>query len=147
MARMQCSTWLRIAAILTAVFAVGHTAGMPWTPLTFPNEQAVVDAMKDVHFGMLGVSRSYWNFYQGFGLAISVLLFVQVALLWQSAALARAGGARLGPMIVTQLAGFLAFGAVAAKYIFAVPLILAAAIACCLVGALLGPRPESRRDC
>jgi len=102
--------------------------------------------MKDVHFAAFGVSRSYWNFYQGFGLAISALLFVQVALLWQSAALARAGGANLGPMIVTQLIGFVAFGAVAAKFIFAPPLILAAAIAACLVGALLGSPPAGRQE-
>jgi len=92
MPRMQRSTWFRIAAILAAVCAVAHSAGMPWTPLTSPNEQAVVDAMKDVRFAVFGVSRSYWDFHQGFGLAVSALLFVQVALLWQSAALARAGG-------------------------------------------------------
>jgi len=145
MPRLQRPTWLRIAAILAAVCAAAHTAGMPWTPFSSPNEQAVVDAMKDVRFAVFGVSRSYWDFYQGFGLAVAALLFVQVALLWQSAALARAGGANLGPLIVTQLAGFLAFGAVAAKYIFAAPLILAAAIACCLVGALIGPLPDSRQ--
>jgi hypothetical protein len=143
---MQRSTWLRIAAVLTAAYAIAHTAGMPWTPLTGPDEQAVVDAMKDVHFAAFGVSRSYWDFYQGFGVAISVLLVVQAMLLWQSAALARAGGANIRPMIVTQLAGFMVNAAVAAKYIFAAPLILAALIACCLAGAPIGPRPDSRRN-
>jgi hypothetical protein len=146
MLTLQRSTWLRMAAILTAVYAVAHSAAMPWTPFTAPNEQAVVDAMKHVRFAAFGVSRSYWDFYQGFGVAISALLFVQAALLWQSAAFARAGGANLRPMIVTQLAGFVVNAAVAAKYNFAPALILAAAIACCVAGALIGPRPDTRTD-
>jgi len=47
------------------------------------------------------------------------------------AAIARTGAADIRPMIVTQLAGFLVNAAVAAKYIFAPPLILEAAIAFC----------------
>jgi hypothetical protein len=86
-------------------------------------------------------SGSYWDFYQGFGLAISALLFVQAALLWHSASLARSGNDKLRPIIVTQLAGFVVIAAVAARYIFAPPLVLAVAIAICLVGALIGGRP------
>ena len=57
------------------------------------------------------------------------------------AAIARTGAADIRPMIVTQLAGFLVNAAVAAKYIFAPPLILAAAIAFCLACALIWRRP------
>jgi hypothetical protein len=114
---------------------------MPWTPATGPNEHAVIDAMQAVRFTVFGASRSYWDFYQGFGVAISALLFVQAALLWHTASLARSGSANLRPMIVAQLAGFVVIAAVAAKYIFAPPLILALAIAICLAGALIWGRP------
>ena len=140
---MQRSTWLRTAAIVTAAYAGAHTAGMPWTPVTGSAQQAAIDAMQGVRFSIFGVSRSYWDFYQGFGVAISALLFVQAVLLWQCGAIAKAGTADIRPLIVTQLAGFLAIAVVAAKYIFAPPLILAVAIALCLVGALIGSRTDA----
>jgi hypothetical protein len=141
---MHRGTWLRIAAILTAVYAAAHTAGMPWTPVTGSHEQAVIDAMQGVRFSVFGASRSYWDFYQGFGVAISALLFVQAVLLWQCAAIVRSGTADVRPMIATQLAGFAAIAAVAVKYIFAPPLILAAIIAFCLGCALIWPLPARK---
>jgi hypothetical protein len=139
---MQRSSWLRIGAILTALYAAAHTCGMPWTPLTDTREQTVLAAMQGVRFSVFGVSRSYWDLYQGFGIAISALLFVQAALLWQCAAIARRGATDIRALIVSQFAGFFALAVVAAKYIFAPPLILAAAIALCLVGALIGSQTK-----
>ena len=123
-------TWLRIAAILTAVYAAAHTAGMPWTPFTGTHEQPVIDAMQSVRFAAFGASRSYWDFYQGFGVAISALLFVQAVLLWQCAAIAKAGAADIGPLIAAQFVGFL------------LNAILATAIAVCLACALIWPRAD-----
>jgi hypothetical protein len=141
---MQRSTWLRTAAIVTVAYAGAHLAGMPWTPVTGSAEQAVIDAMQGVRFSIFGVSRSYWDFYQGFGVAISAMLLVQAALLWQCGAIAKAGSADIRPLIVTQLAGFLVLAAITARYIFAPPLIMAAVIAACLACALLWPqRPRS----
>ena len=84
--------------------------------------------------------RSYWDFYQGFGLAVSVLLGVEAVLLWQLAALARAGS-RYRAIAATQLTGFVLLGLVAARYIFALSLWLALAIAMCLLLGLV--RPET----
>lgn len=135
---MRASFWLRIAAIIAALYAAGHTAGMPWTPGQGLLAQGVLEAMRDVQFRAAGAVRSYWDFYQGFGLAISVLLAVEALAPWQLAALARQG-ARYRAMTATHLAGFALLGVVAARYIFALPLWLALAIASCLGLALWRP--------
>jgi len=138
--------WLRIAAILSALYAAAHTAGRPWTPLAGPTEQPVIDAMQGIHFVVFGVTRSYWDFYQGFGLSISALLLVQAVLLWQCAAIAAAGGGgALRPLIATLLAGFLVNALLVAKFVFAPPLIFAAAISLCLGAALIWPRFNLRQ--
>lgn len=91
-----------------------------------------------MHFSAAGTSRSYWDFYQGFGLAISALLGVQALLLWQLAALARDTG-RYRAMTLVHLGGFLLLGGIAGRYIFALPLWLALLIGACLAIALLRP--------
>lgn len=135
---MRAPAWLRVAAIIAALYAAGHTAGIPWTPTHEPTAQGVVVAMRGVHFSAAGATRSYWDFYQGFGLAISGLLAMEAVLLWQLAGLAREAGHYQG-MAVTHLVGFVFLGLVASRYISAVPLWLALAIASCLLMALLRP--------
>jgi hypothetical protein len=38
--------------------------------------------MKSHHFDAMGFSRTYWDFYYGFGLVISGYLLVQAVMLW-----------------------------------------------------------------
>jgi hypothetical protein len=136
--RLLAPAWLRSAAVLAALYAAGHTAGMPWTPTREPAAAGVVRAMRAVQFSAAGATRSYWDFYQGFGLSVSVLLAVQAVLLWQLAALARDGGRYRG-VALTQLVGFVVVGAVAGRYVFLLPVWLSLAIAACLVMALMRP--------
>ena len=135
---LRAPVWLRIASVITALYAAGHTAGMPWTPSEDVMAQGAVVAMRGVHFEVAGVTRSYWDFYQGFGLSISVLLVVQAVLMWQLAGVARDTG-RYRTMAAAHLVGFLVLAGVAGRYIFALPLWLAVAIAACLVVAVLRP--------
>ncbi|MEP6884374.1 MAG: hypothetical protein ABJC66_06470 [Gammaproteobacteria bacterium] len=109
---------------------------MPWAPVHGPNEQAVVDAMRNVRFSAMGSVRSYWDFYQGFGIALSGLLAVQAVLLWQLANVARDGG-RYRAMLATHLAGFLFNAVVIGAYIFVLPLAFTLAIALCLLWAFV----------
>jgi hypothetical protein len=138
----RASVWLRIAAVTAGLYAAGHTAGRPWTPTHDAQAQGVVVAMREVHFSAIGLTRSYWDFYQGFGVALSVLLAMEAILLWQLASLARSGAAYRA-MAITHLVGFLVLGGVASHFIFALPLWLSLAIAACLAVALSRPR---RRD-
>ena len=45
--------------------------------------------MRQFQFEAEGVTRTYWEFYIGFGVMISVFLLVQAVMLWQLAAVSR----------------------------------------------------------
>jgi hypothetical protein len=89
---MTASRWLRVAAVIMLLFAAGHTMGgrQAWSPI---GETPVLQSMREFRFDAMGTSRSYLEFYLGFGYVISVLQFMQAVLLWQVAGLARATGA------------------------------------------------------
>jgi hypothetical protein len=135
-ARLNPALWLRAAAVIAALFAAGHTAGRPWTPVRAPAAESVVAAMRGVQFQAAGAMRSYWDFYQGFGLIVSLFLALEAVLLWQLARAARRGqGYRAAA--ITHLVAFMVVGAVGALYVFALPMWFALAIVLCLVLACI----------
>ena len=138
---MRPTSWLRTAAVLTALFAVGHTSGRPWTPALGPAEQPIIDGMHTVRFSLMSTSLSYWDIYQGFGLTLSVLLAMQAMLLWQCATLARNELAKIRPLLLTLLVGAILTALVAIKCLFILPVVSGLAIALCIALALW-PRPE-----
>src|SRR5215467_13941983 len=70
----------RIAAGLMVLFDLGHSAGFPWSD---PKWGVDTSAMRTSRFHVLGFTRTYWDFYVGFGLSISVLLLLAAILAWQ----------------------------------------------------------------
>jgi hypothetical protein len=133
---------LRIASVIALLFAVGHTMGSPWTPTEELGPASVVEAMKSVSFDVMGSNRSYWEFYFGFGVSISVYMFAQAALLWLLAALAKTQSAAVRPFVVVLLASYAANGLVAWRYFFALPLVLSVIIVVCLSLALVASKPR-----
>jgi hypothetical protein len=131
---------LRIAAVITLLYCVGHTMGMPWTPATGPQEAAVLEAMKTTQFDTMGSTRSYWDFYFGFGAAISGYLALQAVVLWQLASLARSAASQVRPLIAAFFASFIVNAILVWKFFFAVPPVLAIAIAICLAVAFMSAR-------
>ena len=132
---MKTSTLLRIAAVLMFLYFAGHTAGAPWTPGEGASDMAVVNAMKGHQFPVVGVERSYWDFYFGFGLIISVMQLFQAVLLWQLGALAKTDATRLRPIIAVFCASLFANAALSWVYFFPIPVVFAALIAICLLAA------------
>ncbi len=133
---MKPTLFLRVASVLTLLYCLGHTSGVPWTPAQGPTEMAVIEAMKSHHFDVIGLQRTYWDFYFGFGLIISVFMLAQAVILWQLAGLAKRG-IQVRSIIVSFLAAFLINAALAWKYFFIIPLVMAIAISTCLALALL----------
>lgn len=125
---------LRIAAVLAALFAAGHTAGAPWTPAKGMLETALVNSMKSLHFDVMGSQRTYFDFYFGFGVAIAVYLFTLAIVLWQVAELSKVDAKPLRPIMATLFVSYVGGGVVTAMYFFAPPLALSAAV--CLFIAL-----------
>ena len=77
---MKASMFYRIAAVLLLLFDAGHTSGFPWSD---PKWGVDLGSMRSTHFYIMGFSRTYWDFYVGFGLFVSVLLLLAVVLAWQ----------------------------------------------------------------
>ena len=126
---MKASLLLRIAALITLLFFAGHTAGIPWTPALGPDEVRVVEAMKGPSFDVVGSTRTYWDFYFGFGVTISYLLLLEAVVLWQMGGLAKTMAARLRPVIAVFFLGFVVNTYLAAKYFFVIPLVMSIVIA------------------
>ena len=95
---MNASLLLRIASILTLLLAAGHTSGglTFWSPA---GETEVLRAMRSFHFDAAGVSRTYLDFYLGFGFLLGVYLLVQALALWQLASMAKAEPIRVRPLV------------------------------------------------
>ena len=50
-----------------------HTIASMDSPSRGPAEEAVFAAMQSFHFQIAGVTRSHWDFYQGYELSITVV--------------------------------------------------------------------------
>jgi hypothetical protein len=94
---------LRIASVVFALYTAGHTYGaMIKDPSTGgPAKQLVLSAMRSYHENLGGASRSYWDFYKGFGWFVSCALLLLAVLCWQLSALARTQPAIARPLILT----------------------------------------------
>jgi hypothetical protein len=131
---------LRAAAIVAFLYALGHTYGMPWVPDKSPETLAIIQSMTAHHFDAMGVQRSLQDFYVGFGISISIMMFALAVLLWLIAARARVDVASMQPFIVVLLLAFVAKAIIAWMYFFAVPFALSAIIALCLLAAWITAR-------
>src|SRR6202050_5811773 len=116
---MRASMFYRIAAVLLLVFVPGHTSCFPWSD---PKWGVDLGSMRSTHFDILGSSRTYWDFYVGFGLFVSMFLLLAVVLAWQ---LGRLPPESLALMRGTAWAFALCFAAITVlswKYLFIIPM-------------------------
>ena len=79
---MKASVFYKISAILLVLFAAGHTMGFRQTDPAW-GVDTLIAMMKSMHFDAQGFSRSYWDFYVGFGLFVSILLVFAGLVAWQ----------------------------------------------------------------
>jgi hypothetical protein len=128
---MKPSLMLRIASIITLLFTAGHTAGgfSLWSP---PGETAVLGEMRSFHFDAAGLSRTYLDFYLGFGFILSIYLLTQAVVLWQLASMAKADPIRTRPLIGTFLLASVASAFLSWRFIFLIPAISNIVVAVCL---------------
>ena len=141
---MKPVIYLRAASLLTLLHAVLHTIGGVFGKPDLPAEQAAVAAMKANQFPLMGVTRSYWDFYIGFGLGITIFLTVIAIVLWQLGSLAKTDSCRLRPIYMAFLLAFLLFAVNSSVYFFPLPAIMEVVIAICLALAIFGSRPRGR---
>ena len=137
---MKVSMLLRIASITSLLFAAGHTLGglQSWSP---PGDTEVFQAMRSFRFDAEGVTRTYWDFYVGFGLIISVFLLAQAVVLWQLATISKKDPIQVRPILAVLLLSVVANAVLSWKFFFATPMILGLAIASSLGLAIAVARP------
>jgi len=119
----------RVAAVLILLFDIGHSAGAPWSD---PGWGVDLGAMRSSHFKVFGFSRTYWDFYVGFGWIVSVFLLLAAILAWQLGSLPAQSLRLVRP---TAWALGLCFAAVTVLnwvHFFTIPIAFSAAITVCL---------------
>jgi hypothetical protein len=87
-----------------------------------------------------GLTRSYWDYYQGYGLMVIVTGAMEVGLLWQLASLAKTDAGRVRPAVGIILAAIVAHAILAARYFFATPIVPDVVVAVCLGWTLFASR-------
>jgi hypothetical protein len=136
---VKAKLWLKIAAVISLLFALGHTLGSfkYWSPM---GDNPVLQTMRQTHFEVMGVSRTYFDFFMAFGYCLSVSGFMQGILLWQLAGLAPTEPARVRPMIAVITAAVVVSGIISWLMIFPVPAYFSLALVIPLVVALVKAR-------
>ena len=74
----------RTAAVLLVLFAAGHQTGFRRVDPAWGVGQ-VVTLMQSTRFTVQGFSRSYWEFFSGFGFFSTVFLLFSALLAWELA--------------------------------------------------------------
>jgi len=131
---MKASLLYRIASILLLLFAAGHTLGFRQIDPMW-GVDAMVHSMQTIQFKVNGFERTYWDFFVGFGLFVSVLMVFASIVAWQFGSLPSGvlGGMRVG---VWGFAGcFAVVACLSWRYFFAVPIAFSILIFLCLVAA------------
>lgn len=131
---MTTTVLLRISAVISLVFVLGHSLGglKRWSPM---GDNDVLKAMETVRFDTMGANRSYLDFFLGFGWSLTVAMLLQSVLLWQLASLARTDARQIRPMIAAFAVATLAGGIIAWLFIFPVPALFSVALLVVLVAA------------
>src|SRR6202140_4652091 len=115
---MKTSALFRIAAFLLLLFDAGHTSGFPWSD---PKWGVDLGSMRSTHFYIMGFSRTYWDFYVGFGLFVSAFLLLAVVLAWQLGGLPPESLARMRGTAWAFALCFAAIPVLSWKYFFIIP--------------------------
>jgi hypothetical protein len=141
MTSMKPSFPLRIVAILMALGDIGHTSGVLRTIPRSLSEGGLLGPLQAFHITMMGTSRTHWDFYVGFGLAVSCQFLLIAGLAWMAGSLADAEPARARPFIYLLLAAQLAGLVIGVVYFFLAPIAVTLLTLICLCWALALTRP------
>ena len=132
----KASVLFRVAAILIGLFAAGHTFGFRQIDPRWQID-TLIASMQQTRFAAQGWPRTYWDFYVGFGLFVSVFLVLAAGTCWLL------GSVPMEVLWHVRGLGWLLTGAFALvtvlswRYFFTVPLIFSAVITVCLLAATL----------
>lgn len=131
---MSASLLYRISSALLVLFALGHTIGFRQVDPRW-NADGVVSVMQSVSFDVQGFHRSYWDFFNGFGLFVSVFLVFAAILAWQFGSMSREGLAAIPVQRWSFAICFVLVAVLSWRYFFMAPGVFSTLVALGLVGA------------
>lgn len=131
---MRVSVLYRIASVLLLLFAIGHTVGFTKTDAKW-GVDTLVGSMHSIDFDVQGFKRSYWDFYVGFGLFVSVFLLFAAVMAWQLGGVPRPNLTSMQGIAWAFAVCFVGVAFLSWRFFFAVPIIFSVAIALCLIAA------------
>ena len=132
---MKSWIWFRALAVILAVFTLGHTVGTRHAITTTPGETAVVGSMQGYQVPVMGFLRTYWDFYRGFSITITILLAALAVIAWQVGTLSRRHPRAAFPLAMTVLIACIANALVSFAYFFTAPMVLSTvAVICAAIG-------------
>jgi hypothetical protein len=132
--------------VIYSLFAAGHTLGaMVNDTHRGPRQAALFAAMRAYRFDVQGATRSYWDFYRGFGFMVSVLLAMTAALCWVLADMGRMHPRAAGRMTVVLVLAMALTAWFSFVDFFAGPAVLSTVGLLTLVAAWIALRHEAAR--
>ena len=131
---MQASTFYRIAAVLLLLFAIGHTVGFLQSDPKW-GVDTLLASMRSIHFDVQGFSRTYWDFFVGFGLFFTVFLLLAAVIAWQLGGLPRESLTHVRGLAWALALCFVAVTVLNWRYFFVVPIVFSIVITVCLLAA------------
>jgi hypothetical protein len=137
---------LRLAAVLTLLHAVLHTIGGVFGKVGPGPAAVAVEAMKANQFLLMGHLRSFWDFYRGLGLGVSISLTAEAILFWQLGSLAKTEAQRLRPIMATFVVAYALFAVNSYTYFFLGPVIAEIFIVACLALAMATAKSRASRS-
>ena len=120
----------RISSYLLLFFCATHTiGGMLSNKSRGAEADAVLSSMKSVQFAVQGASCTYYGFYFGFGIMVSIFLLFSAILAWYLGGLDAKSKAALSPVTWAFFASHAATAFLSWAYFFIAPGVTATLIA------------------
>jgi hypothetical protein len=131
---MKPAIFYRIASALLLLFAALHTFGFRQVDPQW-GVDSMIGSMRSIHFDIMGTTRTYWEFFVGFGLFFSIFLILAAVWAWQLSNLPRQTLALLRGPAWALVICFAAVTIVALLYAFIFPIVFSILILLCLTAA------------
>ena len=129
---MKASLLFRIASVLLVLFAVGHTLGFRRVDPRW-GVDSLINQLRSTHFNVQGASRTYWDFFTGFGLFVTILLLFAAIVSWQIGGLPKESLSAISIIAWSLAICFVIVTFLSYHYFFMVPVIFSGVIAFCLI--------------
>ena len=138
---MKTSLLYRIASVLLVLFALGHTMGFRRIDPRWRID-SLISQLRSTRFDVQGFGRSYWDFFTGFGLFVTILLLFTSIVSWQLGGLPKESLSSMrlttwGLAVTFVIVTFLSY-----RYFFIIPVVFSAVVALLLIlAAWVASRP------